>query len=49
MFKRMEIEESIYEGVVEPSYKKLLRQMPTMLVSPGKLGENTPRQLLTLR
>ena len=45
----MEIEESIYEGVVEPSYKKLLRQMPTMLVSPGKLGENTPRQLLTPR
>ena len=36
MFKLMEIEESIYEVVVEPSYKKILGQMPTMLVSAGK-------------
>ena len=37
MFERIEMEESIYEGVVEPSYKKnLLGQMPTILVSAGK-------------
>ena len=35
MFDRMEIAESIYEGVVEPSYKKLLGQMPTVLVIAG--------------
>ena len=32
----MEIAEYIYEGVIEPSYKKLLGKIPTMLVSAGK-------------
>ena len=31
----MEIAESIYKGVVEPIYKKLLRQMPTVLITAG--------------
>ena len=35
VFDRMEIAESIYEGVVEPSYKKLLGKMPTVLVISG--------------
>ena len=38
----------MYEGVVEPSYKNLIGQMTTILVSAGKLEENTPRQLLTM-
>ena len=37
MFERMEITESIYEGVVTPSYKKLLGQKTTILESLGKL------------
>ena len=36
MFEHMEIEKYIYEGVVEPSYKNLLGQMPNMLVSEEK-------------
>ena len=35
MFEHMEIAESIYEGVVTPSYKKLLRNNPTVLYSIG--------------
>ena len=31
MFERMEIAEIIYEGVVKPSYKKILGQNPTLL------------------
>ena len=36
MIERMEIEESIYEGVVEPSHKNLLGQIPTVLVTAEK-------------
>ena len=36
IFEHMEIAKSIYKGVVEPSYKKLLSQMPTSLVTAGK-------------
>ena len=49
MFERMEMSESIYEGVVEPSYKKILGNMPTVLVSAGKSQEKLPCKLLTLR
>ena len=35
MFERMEIAESIYEGVVTPSYKKLIGQKPIVLDSVG--------------
>ena len=45
----MEIAESIYESVVEPSLKDLLGQMPSVMVSEGKLEDNPPRQLLTPR
>ena len=31
----MEIDEYIHKGVVEPNYKKLLKQMPTVLVIAG--------------
>ena len=36
MFEHMEIVNYIYVGVVEHSYKKLLRQMPPVLVTSGK-------------
>ena len=45
----MEIAESIYESVVEPSYKILLGQMSTVMVSAVKLEKKPPRQLLTPR
>ena len=32
MFERMKISEYFYEGVVEPSYKKLIGYMPTVIV-----------------
>ena len=32
MFECMDIAESIYEGVVEPYYKKLIGDMPTVMV-----------------
>ena len=35
LFERMEIAGYIYEGVVQPSYKKLLGQIPTVLVIAG--------------
>ena len=35
MFECMDIEVSIYESVVEPSYKKILGQIPTVLVIAG--------------
>ena len=41
-FERMEISESIYKGVVEPSYKNLPGNMPTMLVASGIREEKTP-------
>ena len=33
MFERMKIEESIYNGLVEPSHKKVPVQMKTILVT----------------
>ena len=45
MFERMEISESIYEGVVTPSYKKLLGYKPTVLYSVGKIEEKPPRKI----
>ena len=36
IFECMEIAEYIYEGVVEPSYKNLLGNMPTVLVTEEK-------------
>ena len=35
MFEYIEISESIYEGVVTPSYKKLLGKKPNILDSVG--------------
>ena len=32
MYERMEIAESIYEGVIETSIKNLLGKIPTMMV-----------------
>ena len=49
MFERMEISESIYEGMVSPSYKKILGQTPNVLDSVGIREEKTPRQTLTPR
>ena len=49
MFERMEIAEYIYEDVVEPSYENILGRMTTVLVSAGKLEDNTTRQPLTTR
>ena len=37
IFERMEIADSIYKGVVEPSYKKLLVKMPYVLFTAGKI------------
>ena len=48
MFERMDISEYIYEGVVEPSYKKLLGKNPTVLVTSGKRGEKPPHHRITL-
>ena len=42
MFERMKISESIYKGVVETSYKKLLGQTPTVLVASDKIEEMPP-------
>ena len=47
MFERMEISESIYEGVVTPSYKKLLGYKPTVLDSVIIIEEKPPRQTPT--
>ena len=49
MFERMEIAENIYEDVVTPSYKKLLKQKPTVLESVGTREEKTPRKIPTLQ
>ena len=49
MFERMEISESIYEGVVTPSYKNLLGQKITVLDSVGRREEKTPCQILAPR
>ena len=42
MFESMEIDESIYEGVIEPSYKNLLGHMQTVQVTAGKIEERPP-------
>ena len=47
MFERMEITESIYEGVVTPSNKKPFRHNPTILESVVKREENLTCQILT--
>ena len=49
MFDCMEIAESIYKGVVEPSNKNLLEQAPTFLATAGKREENPPRNGFALR
>ena len=49
MSARMEISEGIYEGVVTISYKKLLRQKPSVLESLVIREEKPPCQKLTLR
>ena len=46
MFEKMDMAESVYEGVVKPSYKNLLGQMTTMLVTAGKREDKTPRHRL---
>ena len=43
----MEIAESIYEVVVQPSYKNLPGNMPTVLVTSGVRDENLPCLRLT--
>ena len=43
MFERIEIADSIYEGVVTPSYnKKLLGHKPTILYSVGIRRQKPP-------
>ena len=42
MFERMEIAEFIYEGVVEPSYKNLPGQTPTVLFKAVRIEERLP-------
>ena len=49
MFERIEIDESIYEVVVEPSYKKLPGETPTVLVTARIREENPPCRGLALR
>ena len=49
MFERTKISEYIYEGVVEHSYKVLLGQIPTVLVTGGKGEEKPTRKILTPR
>ena len=38
----MEIVESIYEGVVEHSYKNIIGKIPTVLATAEKLEEKPP-------
>ena len=49
MFDQTDIAESIYEGVVEISYKILLGQIPITLVTSGIREENPPHHILTPR
>ena len=47
MFERMETAESIYEGVVKPSYfKKIPRQIPTVLIAARIIEDNPPCKIL---
>ena len=43
----MEISESIYECIVEYSYKNLLGQTPTVPVTAGKIEGKIPHRRLT--
>ena len=47
MFEKMEISDSIYKGVVEPSYKNVPGHMPTVLVTEGILEKNQTFQRIT--
>ena len=49
MFERMEIAKGIYEGVVTPSYKKILGHNPTVMESLVIREGNLPRQSLIPR
>ena len=49
MFERMEIAESIYEGVVEPYYKNLAGETPTVMVTAYKREEKPPHHGLAPR
>ena len=48
MFKKMDVVESIYKGIVEPFYKNTLGQTPTVIVTAGKREEKPPRHRLIL-
>ena len=48
MFEKMEISGFIYEGVLEPSYKKPPCQIPTVLVTAGIREDNPTRHRPTL-
>ena len=43
----MDIAESIYEDVVEPSYKNQLGHSPNILVTAGKREDNSPCRRFT--
>ena len=49
MFERMEISESIYGGVVEPSYKKLPEKTPTLLFTAGIREDKPPHGGIALK
>ena len=49
MFERMEISESIYEGVVTPSFNKRLGQKPNVLESLVIREEHPPFQTIKLQ
>ena len=49
IFKSMEIVEKMFEGVVEPSSKKILEKIITMLVAQNKREEKTRCQKIILR
>ena len=49
MFEQLETAESIYKGVVEPSYRNLPGQIPTMLVIAGIREKKLPRLKLAPR
>ena len=45
----MDVDESIYKGVVEPYYKNLLGQMPTVLATSEIREYNPPFHILNPR
>ena len=47
MFEQLEISESIYEGVVTLSYKKLPGKKSSVMDSVGKIEEKPHCQILT--